>query len=47
MSQALFNTMRRIDHWAVRLTTRRIETGAWDMKLRIAVLTLATFVAMC
>ena len=32
---------------AIATGTRWARPGAWDMKMRIAVLTLASFIAMC
>jgi hypothetical protein len=47
MAQALRTTVLRIDHWVIVRSTRWSRPGAWDMKIRIAVLTLASFIAMC
>jgi hypothetical protein len=47
MPQALVTSVRQLDHWVVTWSTRWSRPGAWDMKMRIAVLTLASFIAMC
>jgi hypothetical protein len=40
-------TAQRIDQLIIAWSTRISRPGAWDMKFRIAVLTLMSFIAMC
>jgi hypothetical protein len=47
MAEPLLRAIRRFDDWAVRYSNRLAPRGPWETKLRLAVLTLATFVAMC
>jgi len=47
MAQALTVTVRHIDHLVIAWSTRWVRPGVWDTKMRIAVLTLASFIAMC
>jgi hypothetical protein len=47
MAQTLVMTAQRIDQLVIAWSTRFSRPGAWDMKYRIAVLTLMSFIAMC
>jgi hypothetical protein len=47
MSKTINNAVKRLDAAAVRICLRLTAERLGQMKLRIALLTLASFIAMC